>query len=230
MDIDSQAVEVTKLSLLLKVLENENRETIERQLRLLHERHLPDLGSNIRCGNSLIGPDFYDGKQLSLLDEEEQYRVNAFDWNREFSQIFKGSHSGFDAVIGNPPYIRMEEFKELKSYLSDKYVCHDERSDLYVYFIEREHELLKPGGEFGMIVSNKFVRANYGQRVRDSSRDVANVDRVVDLAGLPVFRGATVRTLVMLTTKRGHSHDLSYSPPIDAETLASVQAGGARVA
>ncbi len=57
-DIDSQAVEVTKLSLLLKVLEGENNQTLERQLRFFHERALPDLGDNIKCGNSLIGPDF----------------------------------------------------------------------------------------------------------------------------------------------------------------------------
>ncbi|MDA8238820.1 MAG: hypothetical protein M0Z67_00450 [Nitrospiraceae bacterium] len=60
-DIDSQAVEVTKLSLLLKVLEGENNQTLERQLRFFHERALPDLGDNIKCGNSLIGPDFYEG-------------------------------------------------------------------------------------------------------------------------------------------------------------------------
>ncbi len=224
-DIDSQAVEVTKLSLLLKVLENENRETIERQLRLLHERALPDLGNNIKCGNSLIGPDFYDNKQLSLLDEEEQYRINAFDWKAEFPEIFKGKNPGFDAVIGNPPYIRMESFKELKSYLSEKFACHDERSDFYVYFIEQEHELLKSGARFGMIVSNKFLRANYGLKVRALLTSVSNVDRIVDLAGLPVFRGATVRTIVMLTTKRGATLPLVYSPPIDSKTLAGVQSG-----
>ncbi|HEX7377975.1 MAG TPA: DNA methyltransferase, partial [Pirellulales bacterium] len=103
-DIDSQAVEVTKLSLLLKVLERENRESLERQLRLLHERALPDLGGNIKCGNSLIGPDFYDQRQMTLLDEEAQYRINAFDWKAEFPGVFKGKEGGFDAVIGNPPY------------------------------------------------------------------------------------------------------------------------------
>ncbi|HZZ27292.1 MAG TPA: type I restriction endonuclease [Pirellulales bacterium] len=133
-DIDPQAVEVTKLSLLLKVLEGENEETLERQLRLLHERALPDLGSNIKCGNSLIGPDFYAQQQMSLLDEEERLRINVFDWQAEFAHIFHlapgespgvapgdspgaKSSAGFDAVIGNPPYIRMETFKELKDYL-----------------------------------------------------------------------------------------------------------------
>ena len=79
-DIDPQAVEVTKLSLLLKVLEGESGETITNQLRIFHERALPDLGGNIKCGNSLIGPDFYNGRQMSLLDDDERYRINVFDW------------------------------------------------------------------------------------------------------------------------------------------------------
>ena len=78
-DIDPQAVEVTKLSLLLKVLEGENQDTLERQIKLFKERALPDLGSNIKCGNSLIGPEFFQGKQMNLLDSEETYRINAFD-------------------------------------------------------------------------------------------------------------------------------------------------------
>ncbi|MGB2984861.1 MAG: N-6 DNA methylase [Phycisphaerae bacterium] len=87
-DIDPQAVEVTKLSLLLKVLEGESQQTLDNQFRLFHERALPDLAANIKCGNSLIGPDFYDGKQLDLLDEEERYRINVFDWHAEFPEVF----------------------------------------------------------------------------------------------------------------------------------------------
>jgi len=86
-DIDPQAVEVTKLSLLLRVLEGEDADTIEKQSSLFHERALPDLANNIKCGNSLIGPDFYQGKQLDAFDEEEAYRINVFDWNAEFPHI-----------------------------------------------------------------------------------------------------------------------------------------------
>ncbi|MDQ6966415.1 MAG: N-6 DNA methylase, partial [Mariprofundaceae bacterium] len=79
-DIDAQAVEVTKLSLLLKVLENETEDTLGRQMAMFHERALPDLGHNIKCGNSLIGPDFYDQQEFSLMAEEDRYRINVFDW------------------------------------------------------------------------------------------------------------------------------------------------------
>ena len=89
-DIDPQAVEVTKLSLLLKVLEGETQDALERQLLLFHERALPDLSSNIKCGNSLIGPDFYDGQQPGLFDDDEKYRINVFDWNAAFPAIMGG--------------------------------------------------------------------------------------------------------------------------------------------
>jgi len=92
-DIDPQAVEVTKLSLLLKVLEHESRESIDQQVKLELEGVLPNLEDNIKCGNSLIGPDFYGtGQQETLFDEAEMRRVNVFDWNDErkgFGKIMK---------------------------------------------------------------------------------------------------------------------------------------------
>src|SRR5215204_2921318 len=86
-DIDSQAIEVTKLSLLLKVLEGESEQTLATQLRMFQERALPDLDNNIKSGNSLIGPDFYEEEQMTLLDAEEHERINVFDWKSEFPQV-----------------------------------------------------------------------------------------------------------------------------------------------
>jgi len=102
-DIDSQAVEVTKLSLLLKVLEGETQQQLQRDFIKERQRILPDLGNNIQCGNSLIGPDFYEDEQMLLLDDETQYRINVFDWNSAFSEIMR--RGGFDCVVGNPPYV-----------------------------------------------------------------------------------------------------------------------------
>ncbi len=106
-DIDAQAVEVTKLSLLLKVLEGETAHSLGSHLWYEKERALPDLSGNIKCGNSLIGPDFYDNAQQMMFDEEERHRINAFDWKAEFAEVFAGGkdEGGFDAVIGNPPYV-----------------------------------------------------------------------------------------------------------------------------
>ena len=162
MDIDPQAVEVTKLSLLLKVLEGESGETLTNQLRLFHERALPDLGGNIKCGNSLIGPDFYNGQQMSLLDDEERYRINVFDWQAEFPAVFKGSRR-VRRGDRQPAVYPDGAFKRTEVLPSSHYVSHDERSDLYV-LLHRTRICSCCAGRrrFGMIVSNKFLRANYG--------------------------------------------------------------------
>ena len=104
-DIDTQAVETTKLSLLLKVLEGETQQSLQPVLRLFHERALPDLGDNIKCGNSLIGPDFYQQQQMPLLDDEERYRINVFDWHAEFPQVFRRRTSPASCVKRPPRHL-----------------------------------------------------------------------------------------------------------------------------
>ncbi len=187
-DIDAQAVETTKLSLLLKVLEGETAETVGQNLRLFQERALPDLGNNIKCGNSLIGPDFYDQGQLGFFDEEERYRINVFDWATEFAAIMKAG--GFDAVIGNPPYVRQESLTQFKDYLSRNYQAFDGVADLYVYFIERGVNLLNPKGLYSIIVSSSFLRTTFAKPLRKWLKEQAAILRIVDFGGLPVFERA----------------------------------------
>ena len=100
-DIDPQAVEVTKLSLLLKVLEGSNSENLEQEYRFFQERALPDLINNIKCGNSLIETDYYRSKEL--FEDDTEFSINAFDYGKEFKDIF--DLGGVDVVIGNPPYL-----------------------------------------------------------------------------------------------------------------------------
>ena len=194
-DLDTQAVEVTKLSLLLKVLEGENAETVGQQMALFQERALPDLGRNIQCGNSLIGPDFYDAQQLGLFGAEEQLRVNAFDWQAAFPAAF--ARGGFDAVIGNPPYVRQEGLGEFKVYLNSHYRVYHGMADLYAYFIERGFSLLRPDGLFGYIVANKWMRANYGEPLRRWLRQQCIVE-ITDFGDLPVFEQATTYPCILV--------------------------------
>ncbi len=162
-DIDANAVEVTKLSLLLKVLENESSETINSQLKMWHERALPNLSNNIKCGNSLIGPDFYENQQSAMFDEEEALRINAFDWEQEFPEIFK--KGGFDAVIGNPPYVvikggrytNYEEKTEIVQYYKNRYKFASMQTNLYNLFFEKSYFLIKEKGFFGMIIPNTIL-------------------------------------------------------------------------
>lgn len=153
-DIDGQAVEVTKLSLLLKVLEGESDETLGANLRLFHQRALPDLAANIKCGNSLIAPDFYEGRQMALFDEDERLRINAFDWNAEFPEIMAGG--GFDAVIGNPPY-GAAITSEQAEYIRHQLPCFAACRDSYIAFIEQGMRLLHDGGHLGMIIPSALL-------------------------------------------------------------------------
>ena len=131
-DIDRQAVEVTKLSLLLKVLEGESDETLGQQLTLFAERALPNLDNNIKCGNSLIGPDYFTGQLLP--DADELRRVNPFDWATQFPDAMKAG--GFDCVIGNPPY-GIVFVESSKHYLEQHYTTFVRNNDNYVAFSER---------------------------------------------------------------------------------------------
>jgi adenine-specific DNA-methyltransferase len=104
-DIDPQAVEVTKLSLYLKLLENEGKEAEGQLFSFSDMTLLPSLEENIKCGNSLVGTDFYNQTTLGL-SEDQQIKVNCFDWEKEFPSIFK--NGGFDIVLGNPPYYNIQ--------------------------------------------------------------------------------------------------------------------------
>lgn len=155
-DIDAQAVETTKLSLLLKVLEGESDETISSQLALLHTRALPDLDNNIKSGNSLVSPDFYEQGQLGLLSEDEQFKVNPFDWNDEFPGVMRSG--GFDVVIGNPPYIFGEYHNDnTKTYLQARFETAQRQYDTYALFVERGLSLTRKGGNFAMIVPDAVL-------------------------------------------------------------------------
>jgi type I restriction-modification system DNA methylase subunit len=214
-DIDKQAVEVTKLSLLLKVLADEQAENFAPQfaeMRVAHERVLPNLDANIKCGNSLIGTDYFAGRNH---DEEELRRVNPFDWEREFPDVMKVG--GFDCVIGNPPYVRQEILGEgFKTYAQKKYITYAGTADLYAYFIERGVSLLKRGGLFGFIVANKWMRANYGEPLRRWLKQ-QHIEEITDFGDLPVFKSATTYPCILII--RQDSPQAAFSAT-KVETLA----------
>jgi len=216
-DIDRQAVEVTKLSLLLKVLEGENDETISKQLKLFQERALPDLSNNIKCGNSLIGWDIL--KDNPGLTQEEIDRINPFDWEKEFPEVFL--RGGFCVVIGNPPYVRQEILGDLlKLYFQKNYKVYQGAADLYAYFVERGVSLLREGGIFSYIVANKWMRANYGQPLRAWLKEQC-IEEIIDFGDLQVFQGATTYPCIIRIRKSmpQASFDVTQVKTLDFQSL-----------
>ena len=215
-DIDAQAVEVTKLSLFLQMLEGEGKQ--ENSLFRESDMHvLPYLGDNIKCGNSLIGSDFYATQDLSLFEEDSMYKVNAFDWDKEFPQIFgKNCHtdsenlrfsSGFECVIGNPPYVNINTMPEYHEYFSNKYSeIHTGYNDLMYYFLYRGINLLTETGIYGVITSNYFLGNEYAKKLRLFLN--TKVTSIVNFKNAQIFANASVHTTLLFANKNAPRNEI----------------------
>ncbi|MDR2734991.1 MAG: N-6 DNA methylase [Spirochaetota bacterium] len=203
-DIDAQAVEVSKLSLYLKLLEGETQEA-EEQNRFAHSSMalLPSLEENIKCGNSLIGTDYYDSERDLLNDARMD--MNCFDWKTKFPNIFnteKRPSVGFDVVLGNPPYV---EFKQLdagiKVYLEKKYQSANGKYDLYIPFIEKSVRLLNTDGISSFIVPSMFTKRDYGKSIRKYITQNMAIQAMTYFGDFQVFNGVTVFPFIFVFRK-----------------------------
>lgn len=152
-DIDQQATEVTQVSLFLKLLEDETMATANDMNVLFAEKILPDLSGNIKCGNSLIGWEIMDGQ---LFEQKEMRKLNPFGFEEAFPKMFK--NGGFDAIVGNPPYVKVSE-KLIIDYLKKKYKHQNYQLDLYLIFLERYHQILSSKGLVGVIIPNTWLQS-----------------------------------------------------------------------
>ena len=204
-DIDPQAVEVTKLSLLLKVLEGENADSILTQLKMFRERALPDLSNNIQCGNSLIAPDFSRNHQMNFLDDEERYRINAFDWETGFPEVFSGENPGFHAVIGNPPYVTHQLSEREKDYFQRRYQdVMSGRTNLYALFIRKAADLLRHQGLFGFINPKTFLTDAYFRSLRQVLAKKYAIKNIVNIRDRrSTFQGVLQAVVILIMTRDG---------------------------
>jgi type I restriction-modification system DNA methylase subunit len=173
-DIDSQAVEVTKLSLYLKLLENEGKEAEGWLFKYTDKTLLPSLEDNIKCGNSLIGTDFFAQPELDLTDDD-RIKVNCFDWEKGFAEIFKAG--GFDVVLGNPPW--GADIDKYVRYFEEHYPnSTSSYKDSFKLFMEKGFYLLKDKGYFGHIVPSVFMLQPRYIDVRRFLRDNFTIDKL----------------------------------------------------
>jgi type I restriction-modification system DNA methylase subunit len=192
-DIDVNAVEVTKLSLLLKCMEGETQASIANQIKLFNERVLPTLDDNIRSGNSLVDTDYYDGQ----IDFGEEKKIKPFNWQKGFVTVFKDG--GFDVVIGNPPYVMLQtlDTREVFDYSLRKYQSAKYKIDTYQLFTEASLKLLKPKGLLGFITPNTFLKNIHSEPLRKHLLENTTIDEIV-LFNYSVFSAASVDTCIFI--------------------------------
>jgi len=183
-DVNSESVEIAKLSLWVKTAQK--------------GKALDSLDKNILVGDSLIE------------DSSFAYLEHGFSWKKAFPDVFRDG--GFDVVLGNPPYVRMELIKQMKPYLETRYEVVSDRADLYCYFYERGLRLLKLGGRLGYISSNTFFKTGSGQNLREYLLREATIESVVDFGDLQIFEGVTTypAILIMRRGKAEADHALNF--------------------
>lgn len=199
-DLDVNAVEVTKLSLLLKCMEGETMASINHQMKMFNERVLPTLDNNIKSGNSLIDMDFYNGQ----LDFGDSDKIKPFSWQKGFLEVFE--NGGFDVVIGNPPYVMLQTMSnnEVFSYSLKKYQSAKYKIDTYQLFIEKSIQLLKNDGLLSFITPNTFLKNKHSEPLR---KYIINNTAILEflLYNYSVFDSASVDTCVFLLKRSKES-------------------------
>ena len=199
-DIDYQAVEVAKFSLLLKVLENETEETVINEKPVL-----PSLDSNIVNGNSLI-----DLEMIEDATTDELINIRPFSFN----DINGGNK--FDLIIGNPPYVKTEDMiklqdkKEVQAYKSKYYVAY-KQFDKYFLFIQRAVDLVKDDGTVCYIVPNKFINNVAGEKIRELISENKYLKMFIDFNYQQVFKDKTIySSIILLNKSKEENFEYSY--------------------
>ena len=182
-DLDPKAVEIAQLNLLLQISERKHK--------------LPLLQNNINIGNSLI--------------EDPSVSDRAFKWEKVFPEIMKDG--GFDIVIGNPPYVRIQNLEENEiNYFSKNFQSAFKNYDIYLLFVEKSLKLLRENGDIGFIIPSKFVNSDYGLGLRNVICESKTLYRFVDFKDLQIFGDATNYTC-LLFLKNKENEDFEYMAP-----------------
>ena len=198
-DINPASIEIAQLALWLHTARG--------------DKPLSALDRHVREGNSLIDSNFFLGQAALLAyDADEKERVNAFDWNKEFPEVF--AEGGFDAVVSNPPYVKLQNFRtahaDMASYLRDgrpgrgfkPYVSTQTGNfDLYLPFIERGISLLKDEGRLGYIAPSLWITNEYGEGLRGLIGRGRHLEGWIDFKAYQVFEEGTTYTALQFFTK-----------------------------
>lgn len=184
-DIDLHAVEVSKFSLLLKLIENETEPSVMGSKPIL-----PELENNIKCGNSLVTDEDIDGLNIT---SEDLINIGPFNWK----EINGGN--GFDVIIGNPPYVKTEDIKKLHTSVEvkiyKKYGCSYKQYDKYYLFIEKALNLINENGLVCYIVPNKFLHTESAEKLRLMLKD--KFIKLDDFGATQLFKDKTIYSSIL---------------------------------
>lgn len=208
-DIDQQAVEVTRFSLLLKMIEDETEASVSAYVEAAGHGALPNLNGNVKRGNSLVDSNYFAHNPKAELDLALIDRVVPTDFSEIFPSVMK--RGGFDAIVGNPPYVRIQRLAEYSpaelSYFQGPYspyaVAARGNIDKYFLFIERALGLLNEDGRIGYIVQNRFFVSEAGEALRGLLTSGKHLTAVVDFNLSRVFEGRTTYTAILVLSRRG---------------------------
>ena len=204
-DIDRNAVDTTKILLLVTMMEESGREGLP----------VPDLSSCIQCGNSIVSPDFLDDPDTSLIDPGSRERMRVFAWEDAFPHII--SPGGFDGVIGSFPAYQRESLKGETEYLAKHYFCFPLTGELYPCFVERGISLLRQGGILSAIFPNTWLRARHGSKLR-LFLSQSGIQEIIDLAYQETGSPTIPRTCIVTVVKGEPSPSLSVVRGIFPDT------------
>lgn len=165
--------------------------------------------------------------RIANLAQETRARKRFFHWELEFPEVFYDKHgkkedAGFDAVIGNPPYVRQEQLSENKPFLKVRYAVYHGVADLYVFFYEAAHRLVRPDGFFGMITSNKFMRSGYGAPLRTWLENNVRIKQLIDFGDLPVFAEVAAYPVIFISANAPRDGRPTKYAPIKALDFTSL--------
>ena len=212
-DIDPLAVEVTKFSLFLKLLEDTSTDELDAFVQEYSMRILPEMDENIKNGNSLVGPEYarYDPEVFTRPGGLQQIRM--FDWTAEFGAGI------FDVIIGNPPYIRVQnmvhyspkEYGFYKDYHSGYFTARSSLLDKYFLFIERAWSLLKTDGIIGYIVPHKFMNIASGEDLRKFLAVHGAVRKIIHFGTHQAFKNRSTYTCILILGKHSQeSYEIAF--------------------
>ena len=215
-DCDEAAIEVTKMSLALKIVDG-NAPLAWEGIGVFGDKILREIADNIKLGNTLVDID-------AKIPVSSIPSIKPMDIKASFADVFD-NFGGFTYVIGNPPYVETKHYKAaspcMHAYLTENYTTFEGKADLAVLFIERCLELLSNEGKLGFIIQRRWFKTDYGKPTRSLINTGKHLQKLIDFKATDIFKGRMVYPSIMVLTKQSCEETAYYFMPCDSATIKS---------